>query len=542
MLRIGILIKDFESLENWELRIIEIIRNDSNLKLALLIKDGRIGDKNIISKNILSEFILKKQISIEKFIYRKNIIETVDRNDIFKYLKTVPSLEVKPISNEFIDVFSEEDSLNIEKYNLDLILKHGFNIINGKIFEIAKHGVWLLGHGDSSQKKGPSCFWEILNKKPVISVTLLQLVSGQRRGFVIDKAYFNPNRHWSFVQTNNSVQESSVSLLFKNINKIVKDKFLISKSLDEFDSLYKSPTIFNCIKYCFNFYSILISKFFEKFSELFGKRYGCWTLFIGIESFMDVDLAKLEPVILPKDEFWADPFLFKYQNQQYVFFESLSYKTKKGKISCGLIDGNNIVNVMDVLELDYHLSYPYIFKENGEIFMMPETMQNNRLEIYRCVNFPDKWELFTTAFEGETVADATFFNDQQNQKWLFVTKKVSINTDTTSELYIYKVDSLKLNNLQPHKQNPVIIDSRIARNAGPIFEMDGKFYRPSQCSSDAIYGKALNINQIEKLNLDKYEEKIIKKVEPSFQKGFSSIHHLHQDNNLFVFDAAYKKK
>ena len=48
------------------------------------------------------------------------------------------------------------------------------------------------------------------------------------------------------------------------------------------------------------------------------------------------------------------------------------------------------MEVSDVLVMDYHLSFPYVFKEDENIFLMPETSQNNRLEIYKCVDFPAK--------------------------------------------------------------------------------------------------------------------------------------------------------
>ncbi len=257
---------------------------------------------------------------------------------------------------------------------------------------------------------------------------------------------------------------------------------------------------------------------------------------------MESDLSKLKPVELPKNEFWADPFLIKYKDDHYVFFESYSYIIKKGKICCGRVKNGQLVDVVDVLDLDYHLSYPFIFKEDGNIFMIPETGENKRLEIYKCINFPDQWELYATAFDGEHVQDSTLYIDKQKQKWLFLNKVLSPNMDRTSELYIYKVDSLKLNRIEPHKQNPVIIDSRVARNGGAIFEYKNNIYRPSQSNTDGVYGKALNINQILKLTIEEYQEELIKKVEPDFQKGLVSIHHLHQIDGMFVFDAAFKEK
>ena len=82
----------------------------------------------------------------------------------------------------------------------------------------------------------------------------------------------------------------------------------------------------------------------------------------------------------------------------------------------------------------------------------------------------------------------------------------------------------------------------MARNGGAIFEYENEIYRPSQANIDGIYGRALNINRIEKLTINEYIEKTIVTTYPNFYKGLISMHHLHQANGLFVIDAAYKKK
>ncbi len=201
-----------------------------------------------------------------------------------------------------------------------------------------------------------------------------------------------------------------------------------------------------------------------------------------------------------------------------------------------------MIEITDVLEKDYHLSYPYIFKEREDIFLMPESSENKRLELYKCISFPHKWELYSTAFEGEIVADAFFYKDKTNTRWLFINKRVDPNTKMDGELYIYKVNSLDFKDIEPHKNNPVIINSQVARNGGAVFEFENEIYRPSQANIDGIYGRALNINKIKKLTIEEYQEERIVTVFPNFHKGLISMHHLHQINGLFVFDAAYRKK
>jgi len=550
-MKIGILIRKFENLSNWELRIIEEIMNNPGLELSLLIQDGR-GGKNsaeylknkiiclVKSKNIFGKLLFKIQTQIERKLFREHF--TTDKENIINRLRQIDTVKLSPIRKGFLDIFSNKDGEIIKAYNLDIILRHEFNIIRGALLNSSNYGIWSFHHGDNSiNRGGPAGFWEILLKQPSVGVTLQKLTPELDGGLVIDKAFFN--RHWSFVKTNRLILEGSVSILFKNIRQLQRGDYSPNNSTVYYNPLYKSPSFINSFKYASMFYLKLLSKLIERIkTRLFGTRYSCWTLFIGKGDFMNSTLFRLKPSKLPKNEFWADPFILNYKEENYIFFENYNYKTKKGKISCGTIKNGELIAITDVLDLDYHLSYPYIFKENGDIFLMPETVNNNRLELYKCIVFPDKWELYSTAFEGEKVVDAFFYDDSDNQKWLFVNKQADENTAFDSELFIYKVDTLKLENLEPHTKNPVIINSKKARNGGAIFKYKNEIYRPSQANIDGIYGRALNINKIEKLTLDEYIEKDTVTVYPNFHRGLISMHHLHQSDGLFVIDAAYRKK
>ena len=98
---------------------------------------------------------------------------------------------------------------------------------------------------------------------------------------------------------------------------------------------------------------------------------------------------------------------------------------------------------------------------------------------------------------------------------------------------------MKLEVIESHKQNPVIINSKTARNGGSILNITINC-RPSQYNADGIYGRGLNLNRILKLTIDEYKEEKILRVMPNFHKGLIGIHHLHQADNLFVIDACLK--
>lgn len=545
-MKIGILIKDFNLLENWELRILDKIRKDPSLELSLLIKDGRkkaAGSssdrlrKLTRSGNVIGKILFKLQTVVESKIFKSP--DTVNREEIIAWLHTIRSIEVKPEQKGFLDIFSKADAEIVKGYYLDIILRHEFNIIRGDILDASKHGIWSFHHGDNSINRGsPAGFWEVYLKQPVVGVTLQKLTSELDGGLVIDRGYFN--RHWAFYKTNRNIHEDSVSILFKNINRLQQDKLTLSKSPVYYNPLYKVPPVGITLLYILRFYKNLVAKMLGSLmSRLFGVREDCWTLFIGKGNYIESTLFKLKPQSLPKNEFWADPFLFQHNTEMYVFFEVYDYKAGKGKISCGKLVDNKITGVIDVLDLKTHLSYPFIFSEGDDIFMIPENSGSKRLEVYKCVEFPAKWELYSTAFEGEELIDTTYFIDDAGQRWLFLNKGLD---KKYSELHIFSIDSLKLTHIESHSLNPVIIDSRIARNGGAIFRHNGSVYRPSQCSINGIYGYGLNLNIIKKLTIDDYEEEKVITVEPNFKKGLIATHHLHQLNNIFVIDACYKRK
>lgn len=551
-MKIGVLIRSFDSLRNHELRIIQGIIDSPELELSLLIMDGRVIDGSqasligkfkrlFISKNIFGRVLFGLQVFVERKLFFKEKY-TVNKVAIIKKLNVIDTIKVKPVRKGFVDLFSESDVHEINEYKLDVILRHEFNIIRGDILRSSTHGIWSFHHADNSiNRGGPPGFWEIIYKQPSVGVTLQQLTPELDGGLVIDKAFFN--RHWSYVKTYDLILEGSVSILFKNLKKLAAGTYATQKSMVYYNPLYKTPDYYHSIKYVFYFYANLAKVLMDRLSSrVLGVRYNCWTLFIGKGDFITSTLFRLEPIKLPNNEFWADPFIFNHEEKNYIFFENYGYKTKKGKISCGVIDGHNLIDVRDVLDLEYHLSYPCIFKEGGKIFLMPETAGNNRLEIYECVEFPSKWKLYSTAFEGEKVFDASFYDDEKNQKWLFVNRRDNENCPSDSELYIYKVDSLRMERIEPHKNNPVIIDSRVARNGGAIYKYENMYYRPSQANVDGVYGAALNINKINKLTIEEYDEEIIVTTKPNFHEGLVSMHHLHQADGLFVIDAAFKKK
>lgn len=530
MKRVGVLLKKDGQISHWQHRVLKGISNNKRIGLTFLLLDESSQDPWFKQEgnSFLAEKILAHQLKIERKLLG-------DRNNDFSIFdSTKTDLEGYPIHD-----ISHYECSNTKK--LEVILNLTNHFIGNDYKKISLNGVWNILFCDIQDKKmGPVGFWEVLEKREGVGASIIRRGEKDNANCIeIASCFFN--RAWSVTETKKNVYEGSVAMILKELNFLVDSEVVdYSKSINILP-VYHSIGLLSVVRYISRFYSQLFSKAWEKLlNKVVGIRPEKWSLFVGKGEFETNSLDKIKPVSMPKDEFWADPFLFQQNGLDYVFFENYSYRTKKGKISCGHLDGTALIDIKDVLIKDYHLSFPFIFREGSEIFLMPETSENKRLEIYKASNFPTSWELFATAFEGEMVADPFFHTDKEGQRWLFINKQLDELSPMNSELYIYRVNSVTLEEITPHKQNPVLIDSRVARNGGCIFEKGGIIYRPSQRNTDGIYGRALNINRIQKLSLDEYKEEVVATYYPTFEKDVMAMHHLHQSKNTFVFDAAYR--
>jgi len=238
-------------------------------------------------------------------------------------------------------------------------------------------------------------------------------------------------------------------------------------------------------------------------------------------------------LVPPRDRDWADPFIVEHEGRRVIFFEDLPCAAGKAHISAIEIRPDGEPGApRAVLERPYHLSYPFVFGWEGELYMLPETAQNGTVELYRCEEFPGRWALHKVLLEGIRAFDATLVREQ-GRWWLFVNVAES-GADPSEELHLYWSRS-PFGPWQPHAANPVISDARRARGAGPLFRRDGRLYRPSQDCSET-YGGAVSINRVDVLDTSRYEETPVNRVGPGRHADMRCLHTVGAAGRLRVVD------
>ncbi len=219
------------------------------------------------------------------------------------------------------------------------------------------------------------------------------------------------------------------------------------------------------------------------------------------------------PCASAPNTYWADPFPFRHEGSLYVFVEEYDQQLGKGHIAVQPFDQRGPCgNAVRVLEANHHLSYPFVFAHEGEIYLMPESSDRGTIDIYRCLRFPDQWTHSCTLFEGLYAVDSTLFY-REGHWWLFTCLAPHPQSPARSELFLYYADSPLAARWTPHPLNPVVSDVRWARPAGRIAEVAGRLLRPAQDCSRR-YGYGLRLMEIVEWDTQRYAEREYKQYLP----------------------------
>ena len=142
--------------------------------------------------------------------------------------------------------------------------------------------------------------------------------------------------------------------------------------------------------------------------------------------------------------------------------------------------------------------------------------------------------------ENVYAVDTTlFFKD--NTWFLFVNMLEREGGSSWGELFLFFADHFRTTRWTPHPQNPVVSDVCRARPAGRLFYYKDILYRPSQDNS-IHYGRGLNLNEINELTKINYEEKIVTKAFPKWDKELKQLHSFGYEKGLTVIDGTLKRK
>ncbi len=212
----------------------------------------------------------------------------------------------------------------------------------------------------------------------------------------------------------------------------------------------------------------------------------------------------------PGHRFFADPFPVAWQGREAILFEDFDHRTGKGRISAvEMVDGAP-GDPLPALEEPWHLSYPFLIAEDGQLYMVPEASLSGEVALYRCTGFPARWERCATLLRGVEAADATVFR-HGGRHWLFAVTRDG-RGGYSDTLRIWHAPGL-FGPYEEHGLRPAALDVASARPAGGVVSRDGALWRPFQDCAEG-YGKALGLARIDRLDPDHFEETVVARMRP----------------------------
>ena len=199
----------------------------------------------------------------------------------------------------------------------------------------------------------------------------------------------------------------------------------------------------------------------------------------------------------------ADPFAFQRGDATHVFVEAFDYRTKHGVIEHHEFGPSFVWREKHtVLARPFHLSYPFIVEDGGEVYMIPESQRQGEIALYRARKFPGGWVRETSLLRGVAGAEASLIR-HDGLWWMFFTI-VGPQARDQRELHVAHAKQLT-GPWVLHPQNPIVEDRAGARPGGtPFVTPDGKVILPVQDCSQT-YGGAIRFLRFTTLNPGRIE-------------------------------------
>lgn len=442
--------------------------------------------------------------------------------------------------NSLNGLSNNEINDKIKSNNIDVIVKFSNYNLGESNFSLPKYGVWYF---DFTEATG---FWEVMFNKPETECLLKIQTQDNHSEQILYSSYT--------LTDVNSVTKNASKIYWKAslfVPRKLKELFLFGEesfftSLREFNQPQAFLNHQNPHKYSNTYLFFLLLKHIiyyakERVDQLFYKNQWQLQFLIHEKDMLQTDIKKFKRIIPPKDRFWADPDFIKINGKYYIFFEEYLYSEKKARISYFTLNENGDISPpKKIISNKYHMSFPFIFKFEDNVYMIPETSENRTIELYQCVTFPDKWELVKVLMNNIIALDTNLFY-YKRKWWLFTNIEEVEGATKNDELFLFFADDFRTENWIPHPQNPIISDVKRARPAGNIFRIKNNIYRPSQnCSKH--YGYGCNINEIVKLNEKEYSEKIIEKILPNWDRKYTGVHTFNSKEDFTIIDVSVDRR
>jgi hypothetical protein len=545
-LKVGLFIDSYTQ-PQWVYDIVADIQRSSFARVSLVVENGDVdrSERGLLRRLVRNRHRVAYALytRLDDALFRREP-DAFTNTSIEGLLDGVARMRVTPIKKRFSDYFTPADVEQIREHDLDVVLRLGFRILRGDALRIARYGVWSYHHGDNLVNRGgPAGFWEVMEGQPVTGSVLQILSSELDNGTVIYRSHAPTDVH-SVRRNVENFYRKTATFVTRKLKDLAEEGPAAldcdphaGQYIPYTNRLYREPGNMEMASLALRLAGRAAAH--KVRTALFHDQ---WALAYRIHPGVagpDPGFNRYQCLLPPRDRFWADPFPVAKPDGFHVFIEELPYRSGKGHIALLDLDSKGALrSVQTVLERDHHLSYPFVFEWRGEHYMIPETGNKRRVELYRARAFPFDWQPEAVLLDGLYAVDATLA-EIDGRWWMFANVGVegALNYD---ELCIFHAPT-PLGPWTPHRRNPVKSDARCARPAGRLFYWNGDLYRPSQdCSGK--YGSAIVINKVVRLDASEFREEAVARVEARWAPNLHGVHTVNTAAGISIIDVLVRRR
>lgn len=473
-------------------------------------------------------------------------------------LRGIPMGVVRASRQADGDILADDTVVALRNQRLDVLLQLHAGAkarpLHGAVLTAARCGVWVHGTGaDTGQHTLPPVAREVVEGEPVTASWLrMELADSACPVAILDRAWTrtDPVSPARTLENLAWTQASFVPRRLRELAALGPEVFLarhrgIAALTPPSTARLPSANPLGTLPVAGALLTRVRDKLVDRFQNF--RSYEQWTLFYRYgdpaswSGSLPDSCRGYTPLVPPRDRFWADPCAVHYRGQHALFLEECEYATEVGYLSVIPFDdsGQPVLPPRPILRRPGHLSYPFVFEDEGVLYMVPESAANRTISLYRCRRFPDEWEFVMHFAENLRAYDTTIWK-HDGRYWMFATVCEHDEATSWDELFLFHSDSLLSRNWTPHPCNPIVSDARRARPAGAIFEHEGKWYRPSQDCSRR-YGGAVVLQRIDVIDVHRYSETPVGRIGPDGKAGMLGTHTISRAGRLSCVDGVLRR-
>jgi hypothetical protein len=444
-------------------------------------------------------------------------------------LSALERIPVTPLAEGCGQRFPPEAVQAIRDRNLDVLLRFGFGFLKGEILHAARYGVWSYHHGDNDRYRGgPAHFWEVIERQAMSGVLLQVLTEELDAGLVLCKALLPTRQGISTILNRQLPYWTGSSFVIRKLHELhqhgwerLRERAVPNRPVEGRKRIYRPPTNAEVVlRLLPRVAGRILARPWRR------DRVRHWRIALRAGPPCDPSPGRPFPmegfrfIESPRGHYYADPFLFRRDGRTWLFFEDYDYSAKRGVIGCAEVQADGrLAAPRTALRRPYHLSFPFVFEDAGQIYMIPETGANRTVELYRATRFPAEWRQEAVLLSGAKALDTVMWREA-GRYWFFVT--IIHPPGAGPQLFLFHADA-PAGRWTCHPANPIASDARLARAAGAIFTTGSSRIRPSQDGS-RDYGYAIHFREITRLSPSEYEERPLSTLPPAWHKGLTGTH------------------